>query len=133
VAEARFAYARTIEGFRLDAGSDPFKMPTTIQFFPHGPTPLLRNFVRWGAWPARIPALLCSLRQRNLQDRLFALIDLACARGGVLHLWGHSWEVEEKAYWHQLEDFLRRVAEVIAAKNRMDNNSVRLHRMKASA
>ena len=33
-----------------------------------------------------------------------ALIALVRRRGGVFHLWGHSWEVEENGQWGRLEE-----------------------------
>jgi hypothetical protein len=27
--------------------------------------------------------------------------------GGVFHLWGHSWEIEEKGQWENLEAVLK--------------------------
>jgi peptidoglycan-N-acetylglucosamine deacetylase len=35
VKAAGFRYARTIENLRFDVGSDRYRIPTTIQFFPH--------------------------------------------------------------------------------------------------
>jgi peptidoglycan-N-acetylglucosamine deacetylase len=34
------------------------------------------------------------------------LFDKAWSRGGVFHLWGHSWEIENNADWARLEDVL---------------------------
>lgn len=126
VAEAGFAYARTIEGFRLDLHFDPHLMPTTIQFHPHSASSYLRNFVKRGRWRRRAPALLKVLRHGTLQARLIALLDLVCACGGLLHLWGHSWEIEKHGSWQELAYFLASVAERVPEQNRIDNRSVQM-------
>ena len=44
---------------------------------------------------------------RRLVRRIFAD---ALRQGGVLHLWGHSWEIEENGLWGILEETLDAVA-----------------------
>jgi peptidoglycan/xylan/chitin deacetylase (PgdA/CDA1 family) len=36
--------------------------------------------------------------------------DYVLKNGGVWHLWGHSWEIEQKDEWEKLEDVLRHVS-----------------------
>jgi len=31
-------------------------------------------------------------------------------KGGIFHLWGHSWEIEEKGCWHELETLFKRIS-----------------------
>ena len=40
-----------------------------------------------------------------------ALFDLVLCEGGVWHLYGHSWEIEEKGLWDELKEMLDYVAE----------------------
>jgi len=34
------------------------------------------------------------------------MFDRVMATGGVYHLWGHSWEIEERGEWERLERVL---------------------------
>jgi hypothetical protein len=81
-------------------------MPTTVQAFPHRHFALARNAIKRKAFgnfwryirhgcPADWPALAESLLSQVI------------ARGGVFHLWGHSWELEEFNQWQRLESVLR--------------------------
>lgn len=82
-------------------------MPTTLQAHPHRAVRYVRNFVKRGAlgnfwnwivrghchsgdWPRLATAMLEHVRQT----------------GGVFHLWGHSWELEEAGQWQRLETVL---------------------------
>jgi len=46
---------------------------------------------------------------RSLIDwemRAKLLFDSALAKGGIFHIWGHSWEIHEKREWHKLNRVL---------------------------
>jgi peptidoglycan-N-acetylglucosamine deacetylase len=85
-------------------------LPTTIQAHPHGHLVFARNAIRRTAfenlwrfiahgrstdWPKLARAFLCQ--------------GLEC--GGVFHLWGHSWEVEQTGQWQRLDEVLRFMGE----------------------
>jgi glycosyltransferase involved in cell wall biosynthesis/peptidoglycan/xylan/chitin deacetylase (PgdA/CDA1 family) len=112
VREAGFRAARTVEllstaaprsvgGLRL--------IPTTIQAFPHLRSAYLKNAAK------RLPSshlmpLSAAMFQTDwvaLANRLL-LQTLEC--GGVFHLWGHSWEIEEQNQWAQLEQVLQTIS-----------------------
>ena len=38
------------------------------------------------------------------------MFDRVARDGGVWHLWGHSWEVEQQGMWDQLEEVFRYIA-----------------------
>lgn len=80
-------------------------MPTTVQAFPHGFPAFARNAIKRKAlmnlwryivhgcpaeWPRLAESLLCQ----------------AITRGGVFHLWGHSWELQDFGQWQRLEGVL---------------------------
>jgi peptidoglycan/xylan/chitin deacetylase (PgdA/CDA1 family) len=110
VAAAGFASARTVENLRTDAGTDRWMIPTTLQFYPHRRLALMRNFVKRGHLAARAPALLRLTSERDWQAGMRRLLERTAVRGGVFHLWGHSWELEERQLWPALESFLAIVA-----------------------
>lgn len=134
VIDAGYTYARTIEGLRLDAGDDPFALPTTCQFYPHGGVRLLRNLLRHGPTAARLRLLPALSAPTPLPDRLTAIVERALERAvanrsergvpTVIHVWGHSWEIEEHGLWPALESFLRAAAGIVPPAARVANGAV---------
>ena len=80
-------------------------LPTTIQAFPHGRSAYFRNTLKRleakNLW--RYVAYGCPTDWISLADRL---LRHTMANGGVFHLWGHSWELEQTGQWHNLEQLL---------------------------
>jgi peptidoglycan/xylan/chitin deacetylase (PgdA/CDA1 family) len=111
VKEAGFEYARTTENFRCDGGSDPHEMPTTLQLYPHDRSVFLRNFARNPRVIVRGRLLAVALTTSSFAERLNRVIATCEASRGVLHLWGHSWEIEENNLWGTLEAVLRSLSE----------------------
>lgn len=98
-----FAYARTTRMFAFDPGRDPYDMPTTMQFFPHGTVPLVRNFLRGGDYASRSGAALSRLAARDPVAALGGLADRAARCNGTLHIWGHSWEFDALDLWDAVD------------------------------
>jgi peptidoglycan-N-acetylglucosamine deacetylase len=85
-------------------------VPTTLQVFEHPAAAYIRNALR----RARISNLLRFVRHARgagLIDTLAALLEAVIQSGGVLHLWGHSWEIEECGNWDALESMLAAIAD----------------------
>lgn len=109
VRRAGYLGLRSVELLSLDfprplAGL--LQIPTTVQAFPHRFSAFARNTIKRRAlanlWcyivhgcPAEWPALAASL------------LSQAVTRGGVFHLWGHSWEMQDFNQWQRLESVLR--------------------------
>lgn len=106
VRRAGFTYGRTIENLRFDTMDDPFKMPTTMQFYPHTKFTYISNYCRYGHYVRRFAAMKIAVKSSDYLCRLRELA-LECARcDGVFHFWGHSWEIEELSAWYNLDEFL---------------------------
>jgi hypothetical protein len=43
-------------------------------------------------------------------DFLIKLIDTVLDEGSILHIWGHSWEIEEQELWMKLEELFSLIA-----------------------
>lgn len=123
VADAGFGYARTVTNLSLDPPRDRFQVPTTLQLFPHPRLTYLKNFARRGDWRARALPLAICLRDGSLDGCLEYLLRFAAERGGVFHLWGHSWELELHGLWRSLDRFLG-VAERLVTRERRVSNAV---------
>ncbi len=109
VREAGYQAARTVE---LLSTSSPRRIdglwviPTTVQVFPHAFSAYARNTLKRlsGSSVFRLRRVLLSRAWTTLAKDLFLQ---TAERGGVFHLWGHSWEIEEQQQWEPLEDFLK--------------------------
>jgi hypothetical protein len=124
VREAGFTYARTVESFALSLRRDLFLMPTTLQIYPHSGLAHLKNFLKRGNWQRRLPAFRLALATPDLMSLLARLLDLVHESGGLLHVWGHSLDIETFGLWSGLDEFLSLVAECVPRQNRIDNLSV---------
>lgn len=119
-----FKYARTTMNLCFDAGSKPYEMPTTIQFYPHCRDVYLRNFIGAGSWLRRCNGLRLAIQYENWRDRLYALFDYACERGSAFHLWGHSKQFDELDAWDELDAFFAHVAKNVAISDRLSNEQL---------
>jgi peptidoglycan-N-acetylglucosamine deacetylase len=106
VREAGFRYARTVRNLSASRGDDPFRMPTTVQFFPHERAVYVRNYLTGGPTPPRLAALRAVLRERGLADRVHGVAGACLGAGRHFHLWGHSWEIEQHDLWGELDRLL---------------------------
>src|SRR5262249_3128027 len=88
------------------------------------PRTYLANFARRGDWQARAQPLAICLRGRSLDRCLEDLLRFAARRGGVFHLWGHSWELEAHGLWDVLDRFLRVAHGLVAREHRIPNRAV---------
>jgi hypothetical protein len=109
VRQAGFQAARTVE--LLSMATPPLVrglhiVPTTIQAFPHSALAYARNAAKRfsTAHFASVPAAIHSKGWTLLAEKM---LHRAINEGGVFHLWGHSWEIEDEGEWENLEAFLK--------------------------
>jgi peptidoglycan/xylan/chitin deacetylase (PgdA/CDA1 family) len=98
-------------------------MPTTVQAHPHRWLTYARNAIR----RASLRNLLWCLPLGGPTDwtrRARTLLTHALERGGVFHLWGHSWEVERTGQWQRLEEVLRFLAQFLDRAPALTNGEV---------
>lgn len=110
VKRAGYTGARTTAMMGRQLTFDPFRMPTSLQVYPHTRLDYFRNLGR--AWDIRrswfyATHLRCA---RNWIELAKTLFDSVRRGGGVWHLYGHSWEIEEFKLWGGLEEVLDYVA-----------------------
>ena len=94
------AHPRCIDGL--------YVIPTTIQAFPHGPSAYAKNALKRFSITA-VVRLNNALLSRDWVELARQLFLRAMELGGVFHLWGHSWEIEEQAQWKNLETLLKNI------------------------
>ena len=107
IAEAGFTGFRTVELWSIDPPRPSFdglvEMPTSLQAQPHGKLPILRNIVKRRSTGNFIRFARMG-QTGDWLDQLERLANAVASDGGVLHLWGHSWEVEEFNQWNRLSE-----------------------------
>ncbi len=82
---------------------DPFRMPTSVQAFAHSKVDYLKNLATAGdfrrTWGYLRPP---PARARNWVKLAMLLFDAVLNHGGVWHLYGHSWEIDDFNLWADL-------------------------------
>lgn len=113
LSDAGFSGARTVELLSLDrpyGHNGLVLIPTTVQAYRHTAFTYFRN----AAKRFRYKALWSLFGQKGSGDwaaAAIALLARARETGGVFHLWGHSWEIEEAGEWAALERVFAAMAE----------------------
>ena len=129
IRDAGYAGLRTVELLSTDPPArqgDLYVMPTTLQAYPHGRASYLRNATKRAGWRNLLRYLKYGLPVD--WERLAELLaEDAVRSGGVFHLWGHSWEVEQTEQWSRLRRVLRRLGEILPSGIRMTNGQVCEH------
>lgn len=128
VKNAGFRGARTVKPF-VRKIADPFQMDTMLQAIQH-----TNNYYMRKALSSKDMALSRFIMTKTLPVKdwnKFALgtLDLVLKKGGIWHLWGHSWEIEENKFWDNLESLFRKIRELCDNEGimRMNNSDILIH------
>ncbi len=100
VKEVGFSGARTVKRGISEYPEDFFEFHTTMHVFPH---PVI---IAVGRKKYSLP-LKWMFDWEAQAKRSF---DKALKKGGVWHLWGHSWEIEKLGMWGSLENVLKYIS-----------------------
>jgi peptidoglycan/xylan/chitin deacetylase (PgdA/CDA1 family) len=103
VRECGFRTARTVKRHAIEPG-DPFETRTTVNAYAHR-VDMAVTIRMAGPHP-----LLAARLLRHWDDLAIAWFEVCLRRGGVFHLWGHSWEVEARGDWARLERVLEHIS-----------------------
>jgi peptidoglycan-N-acetylglucosamine deacetylase len=106
VREYGYVGARTTRMLRTDAGDNQFEVPITLQVFPHPQISYVKNAIKGGNVSS---LLLHSARLLSVKDWVelgTRTFDHVLRYGGVWHLYGHSWEIEDHRLWCGLSTLL---------------------------
>jgi hypothetical protein len=124
--EAGFTGFRTVEFLSLDMPRprhDLLEMPTTLHAYPQPLSRYARNMTRrlaLGNWWR----FVVHGHSREWAILARRLLKHAIRVGGVFHLWGHSWELEETQQWTRLEEVFKLFAEVQSQAACLTNGQV---------
>jgi len=100
--EVGYKGSRTVRMLATAAAFAHFEMPTTLQAFPHCRLTYLKNVARSRSVESLQSCVLQMPRLANWVDLGKDLFDSVVENGGIWHLYGHSWEVEQLDLWDHL-------------------------------
>lgn len=103
---AGYQGARTVRLLATEADYGPYDLPTSAQAYPHSRTEYLRNITRSREVHRLydyVARLGCDDDWVEIGKKLF---DRVFHHGGVWHLWGHSWEIDELGLWDEVRELL---------------------------
>ena len=107
---AGYRLARTTVAFRTDSDFDPYAMPVTFQLWPHPRQVLARHALKEGNLLGLSNWARLWRAQTDLPALAELIVDHIQQTGGILHIWGHSWEMEQAGLWPLFHEVMTRVA-----------------------
>lgn len=109
IREAGYCGVRTVELMSLDypeSRDGLVILPTTLQIYPHGAPAYFRNALKRGRWK-NLKNYFELAHGGDLTETFESLLSKLMHRGGMLHIWGHSWELEHSRLWGTLTTILK--------------------------
>jgi hypothetical protein len=110
VKKAGYVGARTTRMLSLRTQFPPFEMPTSVQAYPHSSLTYLKNQGRAKSISGLVKYLTELRRFEKWVDLGKRLFDEVLQHGGIWHIYGHSWEIDELGIWEDLSEMLDYVA-----------------------
>lgn len=104
VRRAGFSVGRTTLAGHTRPVLNALRMPVTLQLYDHSVWSLLRHAGRYGDIVGALN--ITRAAGRSYLDDLERYGRDVGSPHGVLHLWGHSWEIEQLGLWDMLADAL---------------------------
>lgn len=123
VKKAGFIGARTANSLTTSI-KDPFKMGTTayaadLWFAPH-----LKHSVTSPDFSLFWFMVKNNLFFKGWNQVAIKTLDFIIKNGGIWHLWGHSWEIDENNDWKKLEDIFREISTVSKEVLKVNNSQL---------
>lgn len=126
VSRAGFRYVRTVELLSTrfpKLRGDVYIIPTTIQACPHHWITYMNNCIKRLS-PRNLLKLVSDIRFSNWTESARFFLQLVAGCGGVFHLWGHAWEIDEQQQWPQLEAAFSAMQELSTSVHRVPNSQL---------
>lgn len=111
VKNAGYEGARTTRMLRQRLDFDPFQMPTTLLAYPHKRKMYAKNLIKGCNIRGLYDYVTRFIRLESWVSMGKILFDQVLKGGGVWHLYGHSWQIEEMGLWDDLKEILDYVCE----------------------
>lgn len=82
---------------------------TTLQVYEHTSFTLFKHLIKNGRYNS-LKIWMQGGASNNLLKMLDYYLNYILKYDGCLHIWGHSWEIEQKALWPMLERMLKEIS-----------------------
>lgn len=102
-AGAGYRVCRTTVDFETSLRFDPLRMPVSLQLFPHKRWTHYRHTARRRNWPGLWNWQVRFGGVTDVERLVSKMLASMRPRGGLFHLWGHSWEIERYRLWPLLD------------------------------
>lgn len=112
VREAGFAGARTCMQNVVAAPADGFNWGVSTQAYSHGPLVQARHALKEGNLRGLANFFSIFRAAKDWETHFAHALETVAKRGGVAHLYFHSWEIDEQGQWEKLERALGHAASV---------------------
>jgi peptidoglycan/xylan/chitin deacetylase (PgdA/CDA1 family) len=110
VKRAGYAGARTTRMLSQRLDFDPFRMPTSLLAYPCSRKMYVNSLLRGMSIRGLLDRVTDLIWPGNWVSMAKVLFDQVLGRGGVWHLYGHSWQIEQMGLWDDLKEILDYVA-----------------------
>jgi len=107
VRDARYICARTTKPFYISHTRNPYEINVTSWAYPHAIRDLKGIFRLAGLSKKYLFNPLKIKRWSELGKEVF---DVVLSAGGVFHVFGHAWQIDEIQGWKHLEDLFAHIA-----------------------
>lgn len=110
VKKTGFAGARTTKRLETDFPKDRFQMGTTIQVHPL----YFRKNLTSCLYNKNLKGFFDTIKNnsKTLEDLVDYYLDYITIYGGILHIWGHSYEIEKYGMWHIAEKIFKKISKI---------------------
>jgi peptidoglycan-N-acetylglucosamine deacetylase len=110
VENAGFLFGRTTKLLHTSFESNQHLMNTSIQVYNHGSAILTGHCLKNKFLLPIVQNNFFYNSNKNFPGLVEGVMDRLLKNGGVLHLWGHSWEIEKYNLWRELDVVLKMLA-----------------------
>ena len=110
VENAGFLFGRTTKLLHTSFELDQHLMNTSIQVYNHSSAVLTAHCLKNKFLLPIVQNYFFYKGNKNFSGLVEGIMDRLLKNGGVLHLWGHSWEIEKYDLWREFEMVLKMLA-----------------------
>jgi peptidoglycan/xylan/chitin deacetylase (PgdA/CDA1 family) len=98
-------------------------MPTSVQAYPHRAVVFCKNAIKRAAF-GNLWRYILHGRSTGWADLAGSLLRCVIEDGGVFHLWGHSWELQQTGQWQRLDEALQMMSELARYGSPLTNGQI---------
>jgi len=110
VSRSGFLFGRTTRLLHTSTSIQPQLMDTSMQAYHHSSATLTKHCLKNGFLLPIVQQLFFYKVNKNFPGLADTLMNRIFRSGGVFHLWGHSWEIDQFRLWNELEMILKMLA-----------------------